>query len=157
MICIRDFLKIVVLSLLSLEMVGCAAPNTSVLPSRLNPQERSYLSDVPLPGGFQILEKASDDAMTGKRRLYVRHVYEGRGDAYAVRSFYIEHMPQRRWQKVYERGAKGVHTLRFEKGQESCTITIFRPGANWSSLLHIEVLILQEEAGTEILEPRRST
>lgn len=87
--------------------------------------------------------------MTGKRRLYVRHVYEGKGDLYAVRNFYVERMPQHGWQIVYAGQIKGTHEVRFEKGQESCTITIAGSGSSLGRGVEVQLIIRQEERGTQ--------
>ncbi len=125
-------------------------------PMRMMAKQRPYFSDVPIPMGFQIIEKASEDSMTGKRRVYVRHVYEGRADPYAVRDFYIERMPQYKWQMVNAGQVEGIHTMRFVKAQESCTLTIQRSKSAWGGTVRIQLLIMQEERGTQADRKRAS-
>ena len=126
---------------------GCQNPaGNTVEPRRLVPREQSYFADVPLPVGFTLVDKASEDRMTGKRRLYVRHVYEGRSDTFATHSFYIEQMPLNKWTMLDRGVVNGVFTIHFEKGQEFCTVTISRaPG--WNDRVRVEVLITQQERG----------
>jgi hypothetical protein len=110
---------------------------------QIAPHDRPYVTDVPLPAGFKIIENESEDRMTGKRRVYVRHMYAGREDPYLVRDFYIEHMPKSGWKVVHADSSAGRHQMRFQKRRESCTITISRPGA-WKKV-RIEIMILQDQ------------
>lgn len=127
---------------------GCQQPT-----GRLVAKEPPFFPDVPLPIGFGIVEKHSEDRMTGKRRVYVRHTYEGDGDSYQVRDFYRERMPQYKW-RVVEAGQVGnVHRLRFKKGDEACTVTI-TPGS-WGKT-RFEIMIVQEEIGNYPAEKKSS-
>ena len=61
---------------------------------RMMAKERPYYADVPIPVGFEFIAEASEDSMTGRRRLYARHVYEGRADLFSVLNFYKDYMPK---------------------------------------------------------------
>jgi len=72
--------------------MGCG-PNGAE-PTRLMARQRAPISDLPVPRGSRILEDESEDVYTGRRRLYVRHVYAGSGEPFAVRDFYRDRRPQ---------------------------------------------------------------
>jgi len=94
---------------------------------RLSPQGRMYLSGVPLPVGFKLVDKLSDDQASGGMRM-ARHTYAGSADARAVSEFYAEQMPLHGWTLVSRMTVKGPMSLRFENKDESATVDI-RPGA----------------------------
>ncbi len=116
-------------------------------PMRLMARQRPPISDLPVPMGFRILEDESEDAYTGRRRLYVRHVYAGSGESFAVRNFYRDRMPQYKWQLVNSVYAAGTHTMVFQKGQESCTVAISRSKSAWKSGIRVQIIIMPEERG----------
>jgi hypothetical protein len=64
-----------------------------------------------------------------------------------VRSFYREQMPLARWVKVSDGNIAGRITLRFEKGNESCTIDIREVPGRMRSTTEIQVLVSQEQRG----------
>ncbi len=118
-------------------------------PVRLMAKQQSPISDLPVPMGFRILEDESEDAYTGRRRLYVRHVYSGSGEPFAVRNFYRDRMPQYKWQLVNTVHVAGTHSMVFQKGQESCTVTITRSKSGWSSGVRVQIIIMPEERGAQ--------
>lgn len=122
---------------------GCGSQSAE--PSRLTPKQRPPISDLPVPRGFRILEDESEDAYTGRRRLYVRHVYEGPGEPFTVRNFYRERMPQYKWELVNSVHVSGTHSMVFEKGPESCTVTISRSKSRWRSGIRVQIIIMPEE------------
>ncbi len=127
-------------------VIGCQSGAAKPLPLMMS--DKSYFSDVPMPQGFHIIEQASEDCLTGKRRVYVRHVYEGKGDGFRVRAFYEEYMPQYQWQYVTGGNVEGVQSLKFIKGSESCNITITRPSGFGSSVVRVQVMIMPEDGGS---------
>ena len=118
-------------------------------PMRLTAKRRPPISDLPVPRGFRILEDESEDAYTGRRRLYVRHVYAGSGEPFAVRNFYRDRMPQYQWQLVNSVHVAGTHSMVFQKGQESCTVAISRSKSAWSSGIRVQIIIMPEERGAQ--------
>ncbi len=143
------------LTMVGVMMVGCSQSAQTGEDGRLLPQGNPYARDIPVPMGFKMVEDACEDQLTGTRRLYLRHTYEGRArDKHAVRSFYEEQMPRARWTLVSNRNVKGTFALRFEKGGEACTITIRDAGRSLSANTQIEVVVVQEERGTSPGEPR---
>jgi hypothetical protein len=91
---------------------------------RLAPQPKVYASDVPLPDGFWLYEQRSSETFEGGKRRELRHVYRGEADPSAVRDFYREQMPLVRWVAESDRLDRGVYTMDFVKGDESCEISI---------------------------------
>jgi hypothetical protein len=73
---------------------------------------------------------------------FVRHEYEGRADRAALRNFYQEQMPTCRWARISDQNVKGEITLRFEKGNESCTVSIRPTNGDWLDQSTIRVTIV---------------
>ncbi|MBN1514709.1 MAG: hypothetical protein JXB13_22035 [Phycisphaerae bacterium] len=143
------------LAIIGMMSAGCSQGVQTGKDGRLLPQANPYARDIPVPMGFRMVEDACEDQLTGTRRLYLRHTYEGRSrDKLAVRSFYEEQMPRARWTLVSNRNVKGTFALRFEKGGEACTITIRDAGRSLSANTQIEAVVVQEERGTSPGEPR---
>ncbi len=118
-------------------------------PMRLMAKQRAPVADLPVPMGFRIMEDESEDAYTGRRRLYLRHVYAGSGEPFAVRNFYRDRMPQYKWQLVNAVFAAGTHSMVFQKGQESCTVAISRSKSGWKSGIRVQIIIMPEERGAQ--------
>ena len=115
---------------------------------RLAPATMLYERDIPIPSGFRMVESACEDQSTGTRRLYLRHIYEGKAPSkYSVRKFYREQMPRARWALVSDGNVKGVYTLRFEKGSEACRVQITEGDGGLGAKTRIQVIIAQEERG----------
>ncbi len=127
--------------------VGCGP--RAAEPTRLMAKQRAPVSDLPVPMGFRIVEDESEDASTGRRRLYLRHVYAGSGEPFTVRNFYRDRMPQYKWQLVNSTYAAGTHTMVFQKGQESCTVAISRSKSAWTSGIRVQIIIMPEERGAQ--------
>ncbi|MEE9294653.1 MAG: hypothetical protein V3W34_06810 [Phycisphaerae bacterium] len=136
-------------------LAGCAADLEDSRHVRLM-RGRPFEPDIPVPAGFVLLEKASEDRATGTSRLYLRHLYEGEGDKYATRNFYREQMPLARWTKVSDGNVKGFFTMRFEKANESCTVTITDEKKIFSTRTQIQIVVAREERGQKPPAPRTS-
>lgn len=108
---------------------------------------RPFEPDIPVPARFVLVEQASEDRSSGSSRLYLRHVYEGTGDKYAVRAFYREQMPLARWSKASDGNVKGELTMRFEKDDESCVVRITDPARFWTRRTRVEITVAREERG----------
>lgn len=91
--------------------------------NRLQPRSAAYLSGIPIPMGFKLIEKFSDDQASGDVRM-ARHHYSGTGDSRAVANFYVEQMPLHGWNLVSRYSVKGPISMRFENASESATIEI---------------------------------
>jgi calcineurin-like phosphoesterase family protein len=108
---------------------------------------RPFEPDLPVPANFALVEQASEDRSTGTRRLYLRHVYTGSADKYAVRNFYREQMPLARWTKVSDGNVQGFLTMRFEKNDESCSVTITGSAHAFSNKTKVQIVVAREEWG----------
>ncbi len=106
-------------------LTGCGDPKDGV--TRLSPRGVPFLDGVPVPAGFQLVDRMTEDYESGAQRM-ARHVYEGAADPNAVRSFYREQMPLVGWNRVSDQNVKGSIAIRFEKQTEACHITIDRSG-----------------------------
>jgi len=95
--------------------------------ARLNARGEPFLSGVPVPEGFSLVDRNTEDYESGGRR-WARHCYRGRADQFAVRNFYREQMPLLGWNLISDQNVKGVMTIRFENPDEACTIQIERDG-----------------------------
>ena len=102
---------------------GCSAPHAKPQGAALAPSPQPYDADIPVPEGFRLVENSCEDWAAGPIR-YLRHRYRGRADKLAVRRFYRDQMPLVRWAAAGDGGVHGRYTMRFERGTESCTITI---------------------------------
>lgn len=134
--------------------VGCAGSASNKHDVRLIASAKPYEPDIPIPNGFKLVDPASEDRSTGVSRLYLRHLYTGQADKYAVRSFYREQMPLARWTMVSAGNVRGVCTLRFEKGNESCDIEIRDAGKGLGRHTEIQVLIAQQQRGSGVADPQ---
>ncbi|MCP4251041.1 MAG: hypothetical protein GY778_28725 [bacterium] len=131
-----------------LTAAGCSGAASKGREIRLVASARPYELDLPIPVGFKLEDSASEDHSTGVARLYLRHLYVGGADKYAVRNFYREQMPLSRWSKVSDQNIRGVCTLRFEKGSESCTVEIRESGRGLATRTQVQVLVAQEQRGS---------
>ncbi len=104
------------------------------------PSPHPYEPDIPLPKGFGLADQSSEDWSSGPLR-YVRHRYVGRADKYAVRDFYREQMVLVRWTPISDSNVRGRYTLRFERENESCIITIEGEEGFASRRVIVEALI----------------
>lgn len=134
--------------------VGCASSPSGKHDVRLVASARPHEPDIPIPAGFKLVDSASEDRSTGVSRLYLRHMYTGRADKYAVRNFYREQMPLARWTMVSAGNIRGVCTLRFEKGNESCDVDIRDAGQGLGRHTEIQVLVSQQQRGSGVADPR---
>ena len=138
-----------VFSVAVLWALGLGCGPRAAEPTRLMAKQRAPVSDLPVPMGFRILEDESEDAYTGRRRIYLRHLYVGSGEPFAVRNFYRDRMPQYQWQLVNSVHVAGTHSMVFQKGQESCTVAISRSKSGWKSGIRVQIIIMPEERGAQ--------
>lgn len=128
--------------LLAVGLLGCQGGGSwGGGPERLTPRPVPFIADVPVPTGFRLVEKTTDDYVSGGTRV-VRHDYEGRADRAALRSFYQEQMPGFRWARISDQNIKGEITMRFEKGNESCVVVIRPTSSDWFDQTTVRVTIV---------------
>jgi len=99
--------------------VGLGCASTGPKPLQVNPQV--FVTDVPIPKGFQMEDDRSTDMISGPHRS-VWHEYKGRANLVSVRNFFRDQMPLARWTLVADQNAKGDFTLLFEKDNETCIV-----------------------------------
>lgn len=107
--------------------------------TRLSPRPTPYLTGIPVPSGFQLIDENTEDYESGGQRT-ARHWYEGSADIYAVRNFYREQMPLVGWNRVSDQNIKGTITIRFENKKEACTATITEAGTFGRCRIQIVVM-----------------
>lgn len=102
---------------------GCA--KEPVTPTILQASNAPFVQDLPVPVGFKLMERMSEDrSVPGKRS--VKHVYQGKERPMAVNNFYRHYMPQANWELLEQRLDKGVYSLKYRKGPELCDLRIER-------------------------------
>lgn len=99
-----------------------------------------YEPGIPVPVGFRLVDQASEDFSSGPVR-YVRHRYLGRADKYAVREFYRKQMPLVRWTAISDSNVNGRITMRFQRQDESCTVTIEDETSGFARRVAVQVMI----------------
>jgi hypothetical protein len=112
-------------------------------PARLSPRGMPYLTGVPVPAGFSLVERNTEDYESGAQR-WARHLYRGTASQDSVRNFYREQMPINGWNRVSDQNIKGTISLRFEKASESCTVQI-SSSLFWSTI-HVVVMPLSRSS-----------
>lgn len=103
--------------------------------------------DLPLPQKFSLVETASEDHTAAGGRVFLQHLYEGAADKNAVREFYRAQMTLSRWSLVSDSNIKGDITMRFEKGDETCTLGIGDAKGWWAPKTRVQVVIARNERG----------
>lgn len=132
--------------LMVLGLAGCGDHKEGSV-NRLTPRSKSYLDGVPVPSGFDLVDKMTEDHESGQQRT-ARHQYRGFGDEHAVRDFYREQMPLQGWSRVSDHNVKGIVDIRFERKGEACSIKI-EPG--WLNITNIQVIV--EPFNRSLTEP----
>ncbi len=103
------------------------------------------VADVPVPAGFKFNEQESLDRLANGLR-FIRHLYEDGAKVRQVAEFYRRVMAPAGWTLVEESFVSGMQRFHFEKGRESCHISIWD---DWGTKLLIQVF----PAGGKPLEP----
>ncbi|NLW87256.1 MAG: hypothetical protein GXY38_10330 [Planctomycetes bacterium] len=87
------------------------------------PQASPPIQDVPIPVGFRYVDGESYDASSRGVRT-ISHTYSGRADKFETKQFFRNQMPQSGWGVTSDISFKGVLTLMFAKGSETCRVMI---------------------------------
>ncbi len=143
----NDRLGQTVVLMFGLAMVcGCAGEPSG--PTILMVSEHPYVSDLPLPKDFKLVERQSTDRVMPCFRS-VKHVYHGRSSLQAAKNFYQHHMPQANGRLDEQTLNKGVYSLRFTKAQERCEVRIERmPSGLFGAVTQIRASIQSDNTGT---------
>ena len=132
-----------VLAVLLIE--GCAQEPAA--PTIAEASDHPYVDDLPLPVGFKLVPRQSEDRVSAGFRT-VRHMYQGKDSLQAVKNFYQHHMPQSNWEPVEHSLNKGVYSLKYRKGRESCEVRIERmPSGIFGAVTQIRATI--QSSGAE--------
>lgn len=135
--------RLSLLFLIAVCVGGCG--KESATPGILDASDHPYVSDLPLPVDFKLVERQSEDKVTAGRRI-VKHVYQGKHSLQAVKSFYQHYMPQSNWIPIEHSLNKGVYLLMHRKGEERCEIRIERmPSGIFGAVTQIRATITQAD------------
>lgn|GEM_PF-5145712 len=86
-----------------------------------------FLIDLPVPTGFELLSCLEGDAASHAGRI-VEQQYIGWAARDDLVGFYRSQMPLVRWRERKGDVAGDRYRLRFDRGDEMCTITVRRAG-----------------------------
>ena len=93
------------------------------------------VAGVPVPANFKFDAQESKDRKVGDLR-FVQHLYKGGAPVRQVAEFYRRQMPAAEWTPVEESFSSGRQRFQFEKGAESCHLSIWD---DWGTKLLIQV------------------
>ena len=97
--------------------------------------KHTRLSDIPVPAGFEFKANDSSDRLVSGMRV-VRHLYGGPASVSQVAEFYRREMATVGWKIAEENFNAGTQRFRFDKGNETCYISIYD---DWGTKLLINV------------------
>jgi len=119
---------------------ACASPRISGGTAGLQPSPHPYDVDLPVPVGFRLVDQPGENPSSRSSR-HLRHRYVGRADKCGVREFYRQQMPLVRWSALSDRQQDGRYTMRFKRGDESCTIEIRDSASRFFPRVTVDALI----------------
>lgn len=114
------------------------------------PSVNPRLPDIPVPAGFEFLEKDSYDSVIAGRRQ-VLHYYKGNATVRQVAEFYRRSMRALGWAQASETFVQGKQRIRFEKGTETCHISVWD---DWGT--KIQIYVLPSSFRSAETDPRRT-
>jgi hypothetical protein len=114
--------------------MGCGDNNRG--PDTLGGTVLTPVADVPVPAGFKFKMDQSSERKSGTFR-FIRHMYEGSASVRETTEFYRTSMPRNGWLLVDETLQNGRQRLLFDKGNESCHISIYD---DWGTKVLIQIL-----------------
>ena len=103
------------------------------------PPDTSRIADVPVPYKFKLDIKQSTDETAGNVRK-VSHLYKGglgSLNVHETTDWYRQAMPTRGWQPVREGLQDATERLVYEKGDETCYVSIWD---DWGTKVLIQIL-----------------
>lgn len=113
-------------------LAGCTPDPKAELQAR----PHSAVPDVPLPGGFSLVEKQSRSRSRGNWRT-VDYLYKGSVNKFAVIRFYEKQMPASGWQLMDKRFVQGRATLNYIKDNEICVLSVYEAG--YQTCVHVDI------------------
>jgi len=115
--------------------VGCNTGQTG----QLQAQSRTHVSDVPVPNGFNLVDKRSRSYRNQTGLRWVDYLYKGNEDKFDVVRFYEKQMIVFHWNPQTTQTAQGQTSQDFIKDHEHCRITVSGGGALSATFVHISV------------------
>jgi hypothetical protein len=112
--------------------MGCGGPHTTP-----GPDPRWILQDIPAPAGFKYVVDQSNERKLADGRRVIRHMYEVKGGVQENADFYRNEMPHNGWVLAEETLQGGRQRFLFDKGNESCHISIYD---DWGTKVLIQIL-----------------
>jgi len=113
--------------------LGCGNPEKGSASTA--PAIKTRLADIPVPAGFEFKANDSSDRLVSGMRV-VRHLYGGPASVSQVAEFYRREMATVGWKIAEENFNAGTQRFRFDKGNETCYISIYD---DWGTKLLINV------------------
>jgi hypothetical protein len=114
---------------------SCQSSDTN---ADLTVQQRSVISDVPVPTGFSLVEEQSRSRSRATWRT-VDYLFAGSGEKFAVMRLYEKQMPIHGWTLQDKRFTQGQVMMIYNKDTEQCVITIFDAGGFSPTRLHVDI------------------
>jgi len=122
---------------------GCGEKTTE--PTILDARSQPYVSDIPLPDGFD-RDRRRSAYHVGQGPRVVRDIYLGSSKPILVNNFYRQRMLEYQWEEGDQQLKNGVYFLNYHKGEEACEIRIERtPGGWFGSKTQVSVDIQSEQ------------
>lgn len=141
----------VILGLLLLMGGGCDSTGKTGSPATLKPRGVPFIDDVPVPGGFTLVDKQTLKYESAGVRLAWQE-YRGGSERHAVRRFYREQMPSYGWNLINDQEFKETITIRFTKKDEECTVSISPSGMFGQTSVEVKLCPIQR---TPLEPPKR--
>jgi hypothetical protein len=105
-------------------LAGCGSGGNHAEPGTgASAYQHPILENVPLPGGFQLVDDHSVGMNVGRTRVG-KFEFRGEMERARVGRFYKEFMPSGGWTLLSEDFDRGVHTMRYESPSEECYVRL---------------------------------
>ena len=125
---------------LAATLVACGGGKSTAV--NLIPAAGSPISDVPVPAGFLIdMSKSNSHVVPASQFRSVYHEYKGDDYLLQVVRFYRDQLPTKGWTMIDQNQLKDRVTLRFTKGKEDCSVTV------WEGTMDTHIIITIGPAG----------
>ncbi len=120
-------------------LLGSTGCTTGDVSKELTAQSHPHLPDVPVPAGFDLVEKRSRSYKNQAGLRWVDYLYKGREDKFSVIRFYETCMTAGRWELQTQQMAQGRAALDFAKDHERCRITLSGDGGVNPTYIHVSI------------------
>jgi hypothetical protein len=132
---LKKILVLICLAYYAVILSGCATSGKTNTPQVLEPQAILKFSDLPIPNGFELLEKESYSFENAGVRVAVLR-YKGKANIDQIINFYKEQLPMYGWtiSNIIEYGER---LLNLEKGNELCVINLSAKGSTVNMVISL--------------------